>query len=144
MSNIKNVLAERNDLREEVTLYKAYLKYVRAWYRENTTAKEQGAEPEDFQKFVERYNQKAVYVIEVDMLESSHIVCEYDHVIEVTAPIGLTVDQLKEYIKTESPYPIEDLIDAKVDAPDAVILEIHDFDITLIEVKSKEVSHGNS
>ena len=54
------------------------------------------------------------------------------------APIHLRMDQLKEYIKSDSKFSIEELIEPTTDTPDVVTIEIYDFDIELIEIKYKE------
>lgn len=139
MSAIKNLLAERNDLRTSVELYKRYVTYLHEWYREHSSPEFENMEPVCFEEYCDNEGTQIVtYSIRVEVTEANHILCDYTECIEIDAPIHLRMDQLKEYIKNDSKFSIEELIEPTTDTPDVVTIEIYDFDIELIEVKYKE------
>lgn len=61
MSNIKEVLSENIDLKEENALYKRYIKYLRDWYRDHNTPEFEGMEPASFEEFCDNEAKEGVY-----------------------------------------------------------------------------------
>jgi hypothetical protein len=138
MSNIKRLIEERDDLRTEVEVQKAYIKYLREWYRTHTTPMEEAPEPMSYEEFCSKKH-TTIYVVKVTINESSHVIQSFIDTIEVKGPSGMHMGELKEYLIWDTAFSIEDYVNPKVDTPDAVNIEIHDFDIELIEIKNKEV-----
>lgn len=139
MSAIKNLLDERNDLRTSVELYKRYITYLHEWYREHSSPEFENMEPVCFEEYcVNEGKQIVTYSIRVEVTEANHVLSSYTDHIEIDAPVHLRMDQLKEYIKREYKFSIEELIEPTTDTPDVVTIEIYDFDIELIEIKYKE------
>lgn len=74
------------------------------------------------------------YMVKVDLTETSHPVSQYTDTIQVEAPIGLSMGQLKNFIKQYSPLCIEEFVNPQTDTKEHVAVVIYDFDIQLLEV----------
>jgi hypothetical protein len=139
MSNIKNLIMKYDELKTTVDFYKLYTKYLKTWYREHLDPKYEQLEPMNFNEFcsveIFKHPGTTTYKVRVTINESSHIINDYYDVINVLAPRDLEMHQLKEYIKTDSKYSIEDLVEPTADTKDVVCIEIYDFDLELLEAK---------
>jgi len=143
VSEIKNFIDKCDNLRIEVVKQKAYIRYLRKWYAENSSLHFEGTEPESYKTFCEQREIEFLkkcpdcvyYKVRVTINEASHIIDDYYDVIKVPAPKDLTMDQLKAYIILGSPFSIEDYIEPTTDTPDVVTVEIYDFDLELIKIE---------
>ncbi len=138
MSNMKQIVLENQDLKEENILYKQYTTYLRQWYMEHASPEFEGMEPVCFEEYcMNEGKELVIYTVKVDVTESNHILCSYTDCIDVEAPIHLRMDQLKEYINSSN-FSIEERIEPTTDTPDVVEIEIYDFDLELIKINYKE------
>lgn len=131
MTNIRN--KETNSI--EQLRYNSFLKQ---WRKDHEGPKFQGMEPPCFQEWLS--NERAeycVYYVEVTIEDASHSILEYTERINVLAPKGLTMDELKDYINYENPFSIEEEVDPQVDVNDAVNVEVYDYNLTLLEIREE-------
>jgi hypothetical protein len=126
-------MRDRNDLLLQVEHQQSYIQYLRGWYSRYIDT-----EPVSFEAYCKGAEKEIVYEVKVTINESNHVILGYTDYIEVIAPSGLRMDQLKEYINVASKFSIEERIKPTADTLDYVKVEIYDYDLDLIKIKLKE------
>ena len=134
MGNVKKLLIELEDLKEEVKARKAYAEYLKMWYQEHDVhGREFTMRPACYEEFLtNEYQMSMLYTVRVDVWSSSHVIQDYTHIIDVKGPIFMSPTELKEYIKLGAPFSIEEYVEPQTDTPDVVNVEIYEFDIELL------------
>ena len=135
MSNTNNNSLKQKAHPNKVAVYKRYINYLNDWYPKHCGPEYTNVSPDNFEDYyanqAEGLNR---YLMLVHVNEASHPVPECLYPIEMYAPPGLDTKQIKDYISCSSS-PIEERIAAPVGVPDAVNLEIYDYDVTIIKVE---------
>lgn len=136
MGAVKQYLISIEDMRTERDLYKGYTNYLRAYYAKYVGSMEEDIDPADFNTFCnELANKECLYQAHVTVNDASHTLEMYENLIDIKAPAYLDNTQLKKYIIEDCSMSIEDFVNPRVDAPDAVNVEIYDFDLEIVTSK---------
>ena len=142
MSNIKDLLIQKDDLLLQVEHQKNYLQYLRGWYKEHIDKRFKDMEPLSFEDYCDGKEKEIIYVVKVTINESNHAILSFNEQIEVVAPSGLRMDQLKQHIES-SEFPIESFLKPTTSTLDYVEIKIYDYDLDLIQIKVKEKVQSN-